>query len=80
MPNHGEERNTHRWQQVETTDFQNATTGEPIRIPYVSRSGTRAEKWCGVCQEWVPVGAGLNGGLFGFILCPTCSTDWKAEL
>lgn len=77
MPNHGDERNTHQWQQVETTDFQNTTTGEPIQIPYVSHSGTRAEKWCRVCQEWVPVGVCLVAGLMGFIVCPKCHTDWK---
>lgn len=80
MPEHGEERNRHQWQNKKVTDFVDLVTGEPINIPYVSHQGSRAERWCATCQTWVLVGAGLNGGLFGFILCPQCSTEWKEKL
>lgn len=39
-------------------------------------SGTRAERWCAYCNKWQPIGAGLNHGLIGWIICPSCSQKW----
>ena len=74
---HGEERNRRIEEKRETAEFQNATTGEPVTVSYVGQSGSVSEKWCATCGEWVTVGSGHNGGLLGFILCPTCTTEWR---
>lgn len=76
MPQHGEERNRHQWADHQEQEFQVISTGETFRVPFVGRSGTRSERWCATCEAWIAVGAGLNGGLIGFILCPTCGTEW----
>jgi hypothetical protein len=80
MPEHGEERNRHTHREIRVTDFVDTTTGEPINIPYVAQQGTRAERWCAKCEEWVLVGSGLQGWLIGFIICPQCNTDWREKL
>ena len=76
-PKHGDERNRRHEERMETANFQNATTGEPIMVKYAGQSGSVSEKWCAHCNEWVMVGSGYNGGLIGFILCPQCSNTWR---
>lgn len=71
-PRHGEERNRRLESEVEENDFVDMTTGEEIKVRYVSRQETRSEFFCIVCDEWKDVG--FLGRLLG---CPDCHADWR---
>ncbi len=71
-PTHGATRNYGRHVTTATKHWRDATTGEAITVTHQTGNHPKAEKWCGVCEEWK-----MAKGLMGFIGCPTCGQFWK---